>query len=898
MSHGSRRTAHHGGPRAARVTVGLVLCLAAASGCADWFDSDGADTGPATDDGGQDIPTVVAGGVGAGCTGDPECREGLACRGGECVPAGDRGADRRCILSAECAGPGSDCPAGLNCGWFGFCACAGDGEAGDACTSSSDCAKGLTCTPAGFAGHCARPDDDAGDVGASCDDNLDCMAGLVCSTAGGTCVAGSLLMNPDLFAGVACPDETALPFGVRSRIPRPDDGPDADFYGMPFPTDVRRTNDGRLDLSAHPTPGGGVFGIDPLNGVLRAIEADLFGFSVNAAVFFRFTGPVDLATLTTAADPDTGAPPTVRFVNLDDPTEDIPAFVRFSADRNKYVCPNHLVVHPGWAHPLRPSTTYAVIVTRAVRGVAPAGQDGLGEPAAALDDLPALLSSTRPDDASLQRAWDAHAPLRAYLTGGPLAPGDVAGVALFTTGDPTAPMRAFRDFFHPGGDGTVAADLPTLSDLVACGDGEVAACLTPGWDESAEGKAGQPDPRACPATLPAGFTEFHARIRLPVFQEGDPPFAGNGGAVRFVAGAPSVVRYEDVCAAIAIPDGEIPESGWPLVIYGHGTGGSFRSGMGAAAEYAGLGIATLSIDQAMHGPRRGAELDPGPLFYNFGNPPAARGNLLQGAADNFSLVRFARAFDGVMGTLEVRFDPDRIAYQGHSQGATTGPLFVPYEDGLRGAVFTGAGGSLVYGLLGKKLPYDASVGIKGGLQEMHVDDAHPALHLIQWYFDGTDPMLHGPAMIRAPDGDPLHVLNVVGWDDSYTPWRTGLIFAASMGGTLLYHFDDGMCWPGGGCGMQGFSPGQDLGMDQVRVPVDLDYGGNVEAGAGDWLTVFTLGSLSDGTYDGHFVGDRNPATHKALLQFVRTLLAPEAKAPTVRLDTPPCPDAETRPCVD
>jgi hypothetical protein len=897
MSNADRTTTRRGLP-ATGLAILASLALAGTGGCAQWFDSDGADTGPATDEGGfVDVPAGGTAGVGAACA-EGDCREGLACRGGTCEPAGDRGLDRRCLLSAECGGPDADCPAGLNCGWFGFCACAGTGVEGDACTSSSDCAKGLTCTPGGFAGYCGRPEEDAGDLDAPCDDSAQCMAGLVCSPASGTCVAGSLLLNPDLFAGVACPDESALPFGVRTRVPRPGDGPDADFYGLPFPSDVRRTADGRPDLAAHPRPGGGVFGIDPLDRVLDAIEADLDGFSVNAAVYFRFTRPVDTATLRTAANPDTGAPATVFLVDLDDPAAAIPAFVRFAADRNKYVCPNHLVLHPSWGHPLRPLATYAAIVTTGVRTLPPAGggAGALGDAAAPLDDLPVLLGATAPADAALKRAWDAYAPLRAYLATGALGDAAVAGAAVFTTGDPNAPMRALRDFFHPGGDAAPAADLPVLSDVTACGAGEVDACLTPGWADRPEAQAGGRDPRACPAQAPSGYTEFHARIRLPVFQEGTPPFAGEGGAIRVVEGRPAVVRYEEVCAAVAIPDGTMPEGGWPLVIYGHGTGGSFRSGMSQAAEYAGLGVAILSVDQAMHGPRRGIERDPGPLFYNFGNPPAARGNLLQGAADNFSLVRFARVFDGKLGALDVRFDPARIAYQGHSQGATTGPLFVPYEDGLRGAVFTGAGGSLVYGLLGKKLPYDASIGLKGGLQELHVDDAHPALHLIQWYFDGTDPMLHGPAMARAPDGAPLHVLDVVGWDDGYAPWRTGVIFAASLGGAFLFHFDDGNCWPGG-CGMQGFDPGE-LGMDLFRLRTDQDFGRNVEVSDGVFATVLTLGSLSDGTYDGHFVGDRNPATRASLLQFVRTLAAPGTAAPTVRLAAPPCPQAEERPCLD
>ena len=98
--------------------------------------------------------------------------------------------------------------------------------------------------------------------------------------------------------------------------------------------------------------------------------------------------------------------------------------------------------------------------------------------------------------------------------------------------------------------------------------------------------------------------------------------------------------------------------------------------------------------------------------------------------------------------------------------------------------------------------------------------------------------------------------------------------------------------------MQGFEPGGDLGMELLRLPLDRDYGGNLEATEDAWYTVLTVGSLSDGTYDGHFVGDRNPATRAARLQFVRTLLKPGSTVPTVRLDTPPCPQAATSPCLD
>ncbi|MBM4398176.1 MAG: hypothetical protein FJ087_21125 [Deltaproteobacteria bacterium] len=660
--------------RLSKLSPAVAAILVAAPGCKSMYD-DPAGAADATDT----APEAVrfdGGGVGATCAATPDCREGLACAGGKCAPAGDRGLDKRCILSAECAGPSPECPNGLSCSWFGFCACAGAGGEGAPCTSSSDCAKGLACAAVGFSGYCEPRPDAGGDLDAPCADSKTCMAGLVCSAASKTCVPASLLLNPDLFPGVACPDESKTPFGVRMRLPRGDEP--GEFYSLPFPTDVRRKADGHVDLHDHPRPGGGVFGVDPLDGILRAIEAEIAGYPLDAAVYFRFTRPVDPATVRTAADPASGAPATVRFVDLDDPARAVPFVARAAADRNKYICANRLYVHPVWSKPLRPNVRYAVVVTSGVRSLAAAG----AQAPAHLDDLDMLLGEARPGGDAEGRAWDAFAPLRAWMKPAGVAAADVAGATVFTTGDPTAPLRAMGAFFHPAAGTQPAADMPVLTGAVECGEGkDLDACATPGWAATEAGKAGGADPRACPAAKPPGWTEYHARIRLPVFQEGDAPYLAGGGAIRTDAGKPVVVRYEDVCAAFAIPDGDEPDDGWPLLTYGHGTGGSFANGMAWAATLAPQGIAVLSIDQPMHGPRRGIDRDPGPLFYNFLNPPAARGNLIQGAADNFSLVRFAAAFDGKIATRQVRFDRDRIAYMGHSQGATTGPLFVPWEDG-------------------------------------------------------------------------------------------------------------------------------------------------------------------------------------------------------------------------
>ena len=71
------------------------------------------------------------------------------------------------------------------------------------------------------------------------------------------------------------------------------------------------------------------------------------------------------------------------------------------------------------------------------------------------------------------------------------------------------------------------------------------------------------------------------------------PYLGDSHVVEVAInpdGTPKVVGYEDVCMAITIPKGAEPKTGWPVIIYGHGTGGSLRSG----PAQVGLAAATLS----------------------------------------------------------------------------------------------------------------------------------------------------------------------------------------------------------------------------------------------------------------------------------------------------------------
>ncbi|MGB0648258.1 MAG: hypothetical protein ACPGQS_13825, partial [Bradymonadia bacterium] len=136
-------------------------------------------------------------------------------------------------------------------------------------------------------------------------------------------------------------------------------------------------------------------------------------------------------------------------------------------------------------------------------------------------------------------------------------------------------------------------------------------------------------------------------------------------------GEPIIQRTERLRFSISIPSNtEMPESGWPVVMYGHGTGGDYRSyiNSGAAATLARVGIATIGIDQVHHGPRddrpNGCDTQGDPsacvaaLFFNFINPLAGRDNVRQSAADFVSLARLLRTQTLVVGQGEEMPEPE------------------------------------------------------------------------------------------------------------------------------------------------------------------------------------------------------------------------------------------------
>jgi hypothetical protein len=730
-------------------------------------------------------------GLGGDCDGvNVNCRSGLSCVSSKCAASGTTKDGAPCTIGEECAsgtcGPSVLDGAGAT---PATCAPAGPGAAGDSCGGDADCGKGLRCAFDGtsFFPHCVA--EGKTDVGGDCTKNTDCLQGLVCNANKcGTAVVPKgadekgvppYIPGPTAWTGAKCDDNVKTGITALFHVPRASDPPTEDFYRLPFPNDAARNKaTGKVSFANHPHDVSSPLGFDAVKLYLDALESEPFGNY--PTVYFRFDGEFVFDTVKVAGDD-----PQTRIVDLTEgPTfgqrQGIQAF--FTNGRNKYICQNFVAIRPSFGAPLKPGGTYAVIMKKGVVTCSNRMGDTCtpGDAAKQHPDFTAMLGAAAPGDAALKDAYDSYAPLRKWMTTEKVAADDLLVATVFTVGDPTKVATKLRASVR-------AAPAPTAGEWVKCGSGAPEPCP----------QADAKDNRACGADNP-DFDEYHALVDMPVFQQGTAPYltSKDGGAIDGSAATIAPVRTEKVCAALTVPKGSAPASGWPIAIYAHGTGGSFRSHAadGSAKTLSKIdlgggvteGFAVLGIDQVEHGPRRGdSKMSPNDLFFNFANPAAARYNAQQGAADQHTLVRLAESLALAGGP---KLDGTKIVYWGHSQGATEGALFLANDTTVKGAVLSGEGASLIDALTTKTQPVDIKDSLWLALGESSpkaADIWHPVLSLLQSWADPADPLNYAAMTVRVPGSTPAafhHVFQPFGVkEDHYTPWATQMTFTLAGG---------------------------------------------------------------------------------------------------------------------
>ncbi len=790
-------------------------------------------------------------GIGAVCTTADQCRRGLTCAAANtCTPRGDLGPGAACVVSAECL---VDLYCGLSLTPQGVpqTACAPrvaqPGAVGAVCTSEGDCASGMACMRDGLSGACQTAG--SGDVGALCSAASDCYGGLLC--LGGVC---SSQLAYKAWPGATCEVAEEAVAKIKFQIPRAADPPSDDFFALPFPNDARLKN-GKLDMKNFPRPGVGLLGLDSVDRYIKAIEADVNGASARPTVFMRFSRSPQIAQLESEG--------TVRVVNL---TPGSPAYGlevsqvwRFSSGGagtgtgSRYICPRYLALRISGQ--LDAGGTYAVVVKGPLA-------DGTNQAFVQDSDFAAMLGVTAPADPELAAAWTSHAPLRTWVADprSELTPATVLGGTVFTVQKTEDPIKGLRTAVQ-----TAPAPNLAVKTLVKCGE---AASPCDDGVTTAEKQ------RGCLAPpVGAAFDEYQGLVTLPVFQKGTKPYEGpeQGGVIEYepTTGAAVIQATEDVCFSLTVPKGSMPAAGWPVVVYAHGTGGSYLSGRTTWAQDFAAGVAVggdpvpvamISYDGALHASRKGVSTrNVDELVFNFLNPVSARDTTLQGAADLFAMAKVTEAY----AQAGVKFDPAKLYLYGHSQGANAAAVAAGFDPRYKTVVLSGAGGYLSLSLATKQKPVD----IKGALPLLLSDqityaspdpilwpEYNPLISVLQMYFDRSDPVNFVQRIVRAPlmDVGAKHLLHIYGQNDTYSPDPTqqelGLAAGvASVGPPLVPHAD----------------------LPITPAPATANLGG---------FTAVQV-QLAPVAYDGHFVSTQNPKGREAVLQMFVT--AARSTVPTI-----------------
>ncbi len=520
------------------------------------------------------------------------------------------------------------------------------------------------------------------------------------------------------------------------------------FFDSPWPSDLR-TVDGRPDLAGFP-------GRDEYE--LLQLYADdietLDGFATNGPVWLRFDGDLDTAALPEGAATATLDSP-ILLVDVDPDSLGrgglVPWTWAWQDTATSFQPEDLLAIQPVWGFPLHPGRTYAVVVTTDIARPAKA-MEGVFEP-----DHPQYAHYASLGETLFQLGID---------------PERVAGATVFTTQDPVRDLAVYVDHVRS------AVSLPAL-------DQELVPAYSGSW-----------------------FQAWEGQLWLPLWQHGTKPYTSEGGGFQLDDdGVPVLATWERGAFTISVPKNEeMPDAGWPVVFYLHGTGGDHTtfanssSQLEPAAVLARRGIAGIGISLPLHG-ERSTGGNPELLSFNYFNPTAARGNFRQAVLDAIYMIEllttrqhsFLLPDDDGGPPTTMRLDPDRVVYMGHSHGGIVGAMAAPWLGSRVPAVFlSGAGAGLSLSVEYRK---------EGGLdiQELisntfalTADEAvvatHPLVGMVQTLGEAVDPINYAPYWHhRQPfwDNVPANVLMTSGLLDGNTPAITAEVMAGAAGIPIL-----------------------------------------------------------------------------------------------------------------
>lgn len=552
------------------------------------------------------------------------------------------------------------------------------------------------------------------------------------------------------------------------------------FYANGFPTDLRRDDQGNIDIDDFPRQVHWL-----TKRYVKAIQEMANGYHTVMPVYLPFAAAIDLDAMSDNDMDYTDPQSPVQLIDVDIESPEYGRRFPLQLSQTRIpdtYRPKHLLqVIPTLGISLRPNTTYALIVSDA------APLTGLNyweqHP-----QLSAVLIPSRSEVPLSDTVNAVYEPLRNYLTLHNIDPGSIVGATVWTTGDPL--LR-----FHQASEQVAmrAEKLPELpiSELDTLDD------------------------------YP-GYCVIRGFVDLPSYQKGVAPYWLSGGEIEWNAnGAPLEQRSRRAEFVLTIPKfTPMPAAGFPLLSYVHGASGNARQVYDRGefdhvdlAHYpyyigkAGEGPAQIAAERgwASSGLAGHTARDHigqvrslfGTSVYNLFNPLGSLGVYQTMAWERIYFRRIierievSRALcpdaDPGPGQMHFRIDPDMEVNLGQSQGNWVSSLMVaadprPYQ----GVIFSGAAGTwtrLFNNNPGFELTMNTAV--INRIPVLNLDDAHPFLMLMEWLLGPVEAATNIETLMRYPTKTPPHVIGFSGYNDYLLPEATQRPFFMALGSDLV-----------------------------------------------------------------------------------------------------------------
>jgi pimeloyl-ACP methyl ester carboxylesterase len=480
---------------------------------------------------------------------------------------------------------------------------------------------------------------------------------------------------------------------------------------------------------------------------------------------------------------------------------------------------NFIAGSPAMGTQLREGTRYAAIVTTDVK--APDGTSVFGalELAKLESDPPARWKTTA----------DAYLHVREF----PELAGRVAGITVFTTQHASDTLVKARNEIA----NVASVPAPTLAfeddELIF----DTPAKLTKLLGNAARDTTG---PRAglerWGADNPTGMAHDHIAViatgttTIARFIGDDAGTDGPDDETFLLErdGVAKVRSVDTIPITVILPKGPMPAAGFPVIVFGHGLGGSRKDMLNLAEPLCAQGYAMIGIDMWNHGLRlsptdAGNNLGSKPdftgdrtirdgfsddadgiayvaFFESFMNLSAIRDSIRQSALDISRVAMLVQTnpsleeLDAPFGSTTPKFDKTRVAYLGQSFGTIVGTDLAAIEPSIGLFILNVAGG----GLLDHIFPNSAKIGeLAVPLAEQlyrtqgTLDRFHPLVGAMQATFDGADSLtfarhvLKDRFTINNELVDRRHVIMIEAVGDEVMPNRATEALARSFGLHLL-----------------------------------------------------------------------------------------------------------------